>query len=130
VGCPSAPSVSRGKFSKVRKSVKSRNSFECKSIGELVKDGFNGLIFKNASQLAEQLEVSMTGILLSSGSLTLVKELLLSFPNSARLHNLRSPLISPSRAKTRAQRDEHQWEWSSWEENWNRVVRPLIAQSG
>ncbi|KAF8349862.1 mannosyltransferase [Amanita rubescens] len=85
--------------------------FSC--IGELVKDGFNGLIFKNASQLAEQLE-----------------ELLLSFPNSTRLHNLRSSLISPSRAKTRAQRDEHQWEWSSWEENWNRVVRPLIAQSG
>ncbi|KAF8634001.1 hypothetical protein AX15_001175 [Amanita polypyramis BW_CC] len=85
--------------------------FPC--IGELVKEGVNGLVFKDASQLAEQLE-----------------KLLLSFPNSTPLQSLRSSLIS-SHAKPRAGRETgSDWEWSSWDENWNSVMRPLLVQSG
>ncbi|KAK2461736.1 hypothetical protein APHAL10511_006199 [Amanita phalloides] len=90
--------------------------FSC--IGELVKVGINGLIFKDASQLAEQLE-----------------EFLVSFPNSARLQNLKSSLASSANAKLRGERndqrafDSQQWEWSSWDENWDRIMTPLMIQS-
>ncbi|KIL70603.1 glycosyltransferase family 33 protein [Amanita muscaria Koide BX008] len=91
--------------------------FPC--IGELVRNGINGLTFKNAAQLAEQLET-----------------LLLSFPDSAPLQDLRSHLSS-SHAKSRASKDERsdagksvdaQWEWTSWDENWNRVMKPLVLK--
>ena len=68
------------------------------SLHELVKNGKNGLVFENAAQLADQLEM-----------------LLASFPNSTSLGELRSSLIT-----------HKDWEWNTWEENWGKVVRPLI----
>jgi len=91
--------------------------FPC--LDELVKDGKNGLIFRNASQLAEQLE-----------------ELLTAFPSSPRLSSLTASLESLSHRpdtplhshipKQYPGLTEEIWTWRTWEDNWNRVVRPLI----
>ncbi|KAJ6626999.1 mannosyltransferase [Mycena sp. CBHHK59/15] len=88
--------------------------FSC--LDELVKDGTNGLIFKDASQLAEQMETLLTG-----------------FPKCPHLDNLRSALLptlerptSPSHLPHSHDRSEDLWE--TWDENWARFVRPLILQ--
>ncbi|KAA1468426.1 mannosyltransferase [Dentipellis sp. KUC8613] len=91
--------------------------FAC--LSELVIDGKNGLIFKDATQLAGQLET-----------------LLMSFPHSPALETLRATFergssrsshsdISRSVPKPAANGDPYE-EWSSWDENWRRVVRPLV----
>ncbi|KAH8101583.1 mannosyltransferase [Cristinia sonorae] len=74
-------------------------NFAC--LDELVKDGVNGLVFDNAEQLSAQLE-----------------SLLTSFPKSPTLRSLRDNFDHES--------GEVQWQWSSWQENWNHVMRPLI----
>ncbi|KAN0100994.1 glycosyltransferase family 33 protein [Tylopilus felleus] len=84
--------------------------FTC--LPELVKDGVNGLVFKNARQLADQLEMLLT-----------------SFPSAAALAKLRSSLqlASQSRASHPVRHKEStDWEWGTWTDNWNRVVRPLV----
>jgi len=91
--------------------------FDC--LHELVKDGVNGLVFKDAAQLAEQFE-----------------SLLVDFPTSKPLETLKA---SMTRALTRSSTFETSyvhvglegksgghWEWNSWDENWRQVVRPLI----
>ncbi|KAJ7139519.1 mannosyltransferase [Mycena epipterygia] len=90
--------------------------FDC--LNELVKDGKNGLIFKDASQLAQQMEAGT---------------LLTGFPNCPRLTELRSYLLpiserptSPSRVSSSTELPEDVWE--TWDENWARFVRPLILQ--
>ncbi|KAJ6573957.1 mannosyltransferase [Mycena vulgaris] len=90
--------------------------FDC--LGELVKDGKNGLIFKNAVQLAEQIEAST---------------LLTGFPNCPRLSELRSYLLptsarptSPSYLPSSHEASDDLWE--TWDENWARFVRPLILR--
>jgi beta-1,4-mannosyltransferase len=85
------------------------------SLNELVKDGKNGLIFANALELAQQIET-----------------LLMSFPSSrGPLNNLRTSLIEasshPSPIST-VPNDEDHWEWNSWNDNWNKVVRPLASK--
>ncbi|KAJ7171812.1 mannosyltransferase [Mycena crocata] len=89
-------------------------SFSC--LDELVKDGKNGLIFKDAAQLAEQIETLLTG-----------------FPNCPRLTELRSNLTlaserstSPPHLPSSPQASEDLWE--SWEDNWARHIRPLILR--
>ncbi|CAA7271421.1 unnamed protein product [Cyclocybe aegerita] len=93
--------------------------FTC--LNELVKNGKNGLVFNNSSQLAIQLE-----------------ELFLSFPDAPRLalltssfNNLSHRPSTPSNPHMPKQHrstpeKEETWTWSTWEENWGRVVRPLI----
>ncbi|KIM47979.1 glycosyltransferase family 33 protein [Hebeloma cylindrosporum] len=91
--------------------------FAC--LNELVKNGKNGLVFQTASQLALQLE-----------------QLLLSYPDAPALHSLTLALaglphgpLTPSNPhipKQYATREQDNWTWSTWEENWGRVVRPLI----
>ncbi|KAJ7629348.1 mannosyltransferase [Mycena rosella] len=88
--------------------------FDC--LGELVKDGKNGLIFKDAAQLAEQIETLLTG-----------------FPNCPRLSDLRSYLLpaterptSPPMYASSQERSDDLWE--TWDENWARFVRPLILR--
>jgi len=92
--------------------------FAC--LDELVKDGKNGLIFQNASQLAEQFE-----------------ELLTAFPSSPKLSSLTASLASlshrpeiPLHSHTLKQypdlTQDDVWTWRNWEDNWNHVVRPLI----
>ncbi|EGN92688.1 glycosyltransferase family 33 protein [Serpula lacrymans var. lacrymans S7.3] len=84
--------------------------FAC--LNELVKDGQNGLVFKNAQQLTDHMEA-----------------LLASFPSSPALTKLRSSLISASNPQHLGL-DMHGgvegWEWNNWEENWNKVVKPLV----
>jgi len=91
--------------------------FAC--LDELVKDGKNGLIFKNASQLAEQFE-----------------ELFTAFPSSPKLSSLTASLKSVSYrpdtplhshlSKQSPNLTEEDWTWGTWGDNWNRVVGPLI----
>ncbi|KAF8887747.1 mannosyltransferase [Infundibulicybe gibba] len=90
--------------------------FKC--LDELVKDKLNGLIFKDASQLAEQLET-----------------LLISYPDAPRLAALRASLMGSSKKPMNIPHSHlpHQhgkptegWEWGSWEDNWGRTIRPLV----
>ncbi|KAG1889273.1 glycosyltransferase family 33 protein [Suillus subluteus] len=91
--------------------------FAC--LPELVRDGINGLVFRNASQLAEHLETLLT-----------------SFPSSSALDSLRTNLQRalqvPLNVERHVHNHEHQegddWEWGSWSENWNRVVKPLVLR--
>lgn len=86
---------------------------------ELVKDVINGLVFKNASQLAEHLETLLT-----------------SYPSSPALDSLQTTLQRalqvPLNVEHRIHNHEHQesddWELVSWSENWNRVVKPLMVR--
>ncbi|KAJ7785701.1 mannosyltransferase, partial [Mycena metata] len=86
--------------------------FSC--LDELVKDGKNGLVFKDATQLAEQMETLLTG-----------------FPDCPRLSKLRSnllpyserPMSPASRPPSREIPDDV---WETWDENWARYMRPLI----
>ncbi|KAH7908258.1 glycosyltransferase family 33 protein [Hygrophoropsis aurantiaca] len=89
--------------------------FAC--LNELVKDGQNGLIFKNAKQLADQME-----------------QLLASFPHSAALAELRMSLIQKANpadeplVNIHSHEESQDWEWSTWTQNWNRVVKPLVLR--
>lgn len=91
-------------------------NFKC--LDELVKDGKNGVVFSDAMGLTEKLE-----------------DLFVDFPKSTKLSALSAALsITASRAATpsnlhgtrRLHGRAEDWAWSSWEENWNGVVRPLI----
>ncbi|KAF5392610.1 hypothetical protein D9757_002123 [Collybiopsis confluens] len=84
-------------------------NFQC--LPELVKDGKNGLIFNSSDELAEQIE-----------------SLLISFPSTQRLDALRSSLISTTRSTDDSQNGAHEWEWCSWDENWNRTLKPLLLR--
>jgi len=85
--------------------------FAC--LHELVNDGENGRIFKTAPQLATQLETLLAG-----------------FPNSPSLRKLassleRAPATPNPHVSTNHGSQEPQM-WCTWEENWGRVMRPLI----
>ncbi|KAG2345367.1 beta-1,4-mannosyltransferase [Suillus weaverae] len=91
--------------------------FAC--LPELVRDGINGLVFRNASQLAEHLETLLT-----------------SFPSSPALDSLRTTLQRalqvPLNVGPHVHDHEHEegadWEWGSWSENWDRIVKPLVMR--
>ncbi|KAI1785401.1 mannosyltransferase [Ganoderma leucocontextum] len=84
--------------------------FAC--LDELVKDGINGLVFHNAEQLAAQLESLLRG-----------------FPSPPGLATLRASFErkesvgSPPKSFTAG---GPEWEWGTWAENWDRVMRPLL----
>ncbi|OBZ79967.1 Chitobiosyldiphosphodolichol beta-mannosyltransferase, partial [Grifola frondosa] len=80
----------------------------CNSLDELVKDGLNGLIFKDAAQLAEHLQTLLT-----------------AFPAAPALAALRSSLQHPVQPSSPIP-GEAQWEWGTWAENWDRIMRPLV----
>jgi len=69
--------------------------FAC--LGELVINGVNGLVFKDSTELAMQLENLFKG-----------------FPHSRQLTELHDTLIQSS---------QH---WGTWEENWTQNMRPLV----
>jgi beta-1,4-mannosyltransferase len=108
------------------------------SLNELVKNGKNGLVFQTASQLALQLEVCLHPFtfLLNLRLIFSLKQLLLFFPDAPALHSLTLALaelphgpLTPSSHHTPKQyptMEQDTWTWSTWEENWGRVVRPLI----
>ncbi|KAM5542248.1 hypothetical protein V8D89_004121 [Ganoderma adspersum] len=84
--------------------------FAC--LDELVKDGVNGLVFHNAEQLAAQLESLLRG-----------------FPSAPGLATLRASFerkeSTGSRTKSLATGGP-EWEWGTWSENWDHVMRPLL----
>ncbi|KAH9947404.1 mannosyltransferase [Amylocystis lapponica] len=85
--------------------------FAC--LDELVKDGVNGLVFTDAPQLAAQLETLLTGHPASPSLATLRASLQTSTPRSPNSH------ASPYKT-------DGDWEWSTWAQNWERIVRPLV----
>ncbi|TFK76660.1 mannosyltransferase [Pluteus cervinus] len=91
-------------------------ALDFKCLGELVQNDVNGLVFKNASQLAEQFVNLLEG-----------------FPNSTpRLNTLRTNLInaaSSSRGRSPQIASESDWYWGSWDENWNSTVKPLLFRT-
>ena len=107
------------------------------SLHELVKDGLNGLVFKNATQLASQLEVGCLHPL-DSCFILRIQALFVSFPESPRLRALHSSLSMASQKPSTPthihlphqqdmqSQDVTSWHWETWEENWRRTVRPLI----
>lgn len=94
-------------------------NFRC--LDELVQQGKNGVIFKDAPELAEQLEDLFTGFPSSSK----LAELSLSLANTARRSSTPTNLHG-TRRKVH-QKDKFS-DWSTWDENWGRVVRPLILR--
>ncbi|KAI5897410.1 glycosyltransferase family 33 protein [Schizophyllum commune H4-8] len=85
--------------------------FAC--ISELVKHGKNGLVFKTSEELAEQMKVCSH----------------VRFPRPAYQAGLvgRAQGASMSRAEsTIDEQVEDEWEWSSWDVNWAKKVRPLL----
>ncbi|KAG8762372.1 mannosyltransferase [Ceratobasidium sp. 428] len=82
--------------------------FEC--LDELVKDGVNGLKFKNADELVEQ-----------------IMGLLGRFPETKRLDALRQGLNKRTHISTpSAMTDEGHHLWNDWTDNWNAFVRPIL----
>ncbi|KAJ7451178.1 mannosyltransferase [Mycena latifolia] len=107
--------------------------FDC--LGELVKNGKNGLIFKDAAQLAEQMEARIFFQFQRSCCLRFLRSqtLLTGFPNCARLAELRSYLLPASERPTSppnhpSPREHSDDVWETWDENWARFVRPLILR--
>lgn len=107
------------------------------SLHELVKDGVNGLVFNNAVQLAEQLEVcNLVSVFdLALPLISAVQTLLAAHPSSPALAALRASLqhaeasspISYSSLRV-SPTGEREWEWGTWTQNWDRVVRPLVLR--
>ncbi|KAJ7596827.1 mannosyltransferase [Mycena floridula] len=81
--------------------------FDC--LNELVIDDFNGLVFKGATQLSEQL-------------VTLFD----SFPNSSKLSSLSATVQSATNQHSPGTEVSDRWHWGSWDENWAQTMRPLI----
>jgi beta-1,4-mannosyltransferase len=104
------------------------------SLPELVTVGVNGQVFRSASELAEHLEVGLVLPVISIETDYASQTLLTSFPSSPALDSLRTTLQRALQVPTNAERHihnhEHQdgadWEWGSWSENWNRVVKPVV----
>ncbi|CAE6518134.1 unnamed protein product [Rhizoctonia solani] len=82
--------------------------FEC--LNELVKDGVNGLTFKNADELADQ-----------------VIKLLSDFPETNQLDDLRQGLQKRIRISTPSSlSDDDRSQWNDWTDNWNTFIRPVL----
>ncbi|KAJ3758581.1 mannosyltransferase [Lentinula raphanica] len=90
-------------------------NFQC--LPELVKDGKNGLVFNNSNELAQQFEAS---------SYIRCSLLLESFPSSERLDALRTSLRRTTQRSEEISQNSQIEEWCSWDENWNRHLKPII----
>ncbi|PPQ98912.1 hypothetical protein CVT24_003543 [Panaeolus cyanescens] len=93
-------------------------NFAC--LNELVQRGRNGLVFHDSAELADQFE-----------------DMLLSFPDSPRLQSLTESLANMSQRtvtpahhlhmpKQYQQNTDANWTWGTWDDNWARVMRPLV----
>lgn len=96
-------------------------NFKC--LDELVKHGKNGVIFHDAGELAEQLEDLFKGFPSSQK----LSALSLSLSKTAK-RPLTPTNLHASSTRRNAQTRGDEWAWSSWEDNWGRVVRPLILR--
>ena len=111
------------------------------SLQELVRPGWNGLIFETSEELAGQLIVCPSPLIIPSVSpyRCPLQTLLRGFPRSPTLETLKSaftesqdsPLLSsPHSFDSSADigRDASgKWEWTSWSDNWNASVRPIVV---
>ena len=110
------------------------------SLQELVRPGWNGLIFKTSEELAGQLIVCPQPLIISSGSShsCSLQSLLRGFPRSPTLETLKSTFVKPQdlpspssahsfNSSTDAGQDAgSKWEWTSWSDNWNESIRPIV----
>jgi len=81
--------------------------FAC--LSELVINGTNGVIFQNAAGLADHLGKLLEG-----------------FPNASNLETLRASFKLAVEHKSASGCKNEAWIWNSWDDNWTRVVRPLV----
>ncbi|KAI0314260.1 beta-1,4-mannosyltransferase [Amylostereum chailletii] len=91
--------------------------FAC--LPELVRDGKNGLVFKDAHELAGHLETLLTGFPKISPMLGKLRAALEPSPDTVA--------APTSAARTMGLGVER--EWGSWDQNWGAVVRPLLYGS-
>ena len=86
--------------------------FFLNSIGELVPDGLNGFVFRTPDELA-----------------TLLESLLAGFPCAPALDNLCSKFQTTMHSQERHSfRGERGDGWCSWEQNWDRVLKPHLIK--
>ena len=95
--------------------------FAFPSLPELIKENRNGLIFHDSEELVDQLE-----LLLGNFPRTpMLDALRNSLDRTSR--ELRPPLLSSSTSLHEAHLAAgDDWEWSTWTENWDKVVNPLV----
>jgi hypothetical protein len=101
----------------------------------------NGVIFQNAAGLADHLEVCSVSAIFPrvpekvdfpSGTAGLyvldryVQNLLEGFPKTPNLERLRASFELAVDPRRISHREEEEWIWNSWDDNWTRVVRPLV----
>lgn len=55
-----------------------------------------------------------------------VQNLLEGFPNAPNLETLRASFKLAVDLGRMSNRDDEEWVWDSWDDNWTRVVRPLV----
>ncbi|KAH8120699.1 beta-1,4-mannosyltransferase [Phellopilus nigrolimitatus] len=92
-------------------------ALDFKCLPELVKDGQNGLVFHSTDELAEQLARLLRGFPHAPALDALRKSFARSMARSAEHHH---HLHGPSGA------EGARWQWCSWAENWDRVLKPLV----
>lgn len=103
--------------------------FTC--LDELVVDGVNGLIFRDAEQLACQIENLLTNFPHSPALSSLRSSLHQNTPIETKRvgswsRDLRSPDSPGSRGQSPASPSDGEWEWSTWAQNWDRIIKPLL----
>jgi hypothetical protein len=101
----------------------------------------NGVIFQNATGLADHLEVcSVSAMFLrmpekvdfpSGLAVDMIldrcaQNLLEGFPMAPKLEGLRTSFGLAVDPRSVSHREEEEWVWDSWDDNWTRVVRPLV----
>jgi len=114
-------------------------------LNELVKPGLNGLVFKTAEELAGQLVSLLKSFphspMLDSLRSSLIKSA--SSPSASSSYSFTSSVNSHfPRQQNQTNIDDgddlsgigeasgigERWEWNSWAENWNDIVRPLVLK--
>ena len=58
-----------------------------------------------------------------------VQNLLGGFPNARELEKLRASFRRVVEPTSQSNGDDEGWAWNSWDDNWTRVVRPLVSPS-
>ncbi|KAG8736980.1 mannosyltransferase [Ceratobasidium sp. 414] len=98
--------------------------FEC--LDELVKDGVNGLKFRDTDELVEQI-VASDSMRRAQSESNLLQSLFSHFPETNRLDALRQGLNKRTRISAPSgMADEGQHLWNDWTDNWNAFVRPIL----
>lgn len=85
-----------------------------KSLNELVKPGKNGYIFRDGGECARQIVTLLTGF---PSTNTKLQQLRNTFDKTMKdTHSFVDPGT------------EDEWEWGTWSENWDKVMKPLLLR--